>query len=85
MTTITPAAEKLAPTDDQRAIGPIVDQLHSHAVDGRGPTGEVGASWHVLLVAVGYDVAGLSAETEFAALTPTLPPHADPDVLRGEA
>src|SRR5262249_14760058 len=30
----------------QRAIGSTLDQLHSHAVDGRSPTGEVWASRH---------------------------------------
>jgi len=33
-----------ASAHDQRAIGSTVDQLHSHAVDGRSPTGQIRAS-----------------------------------------
>src|SRR3974390_2998347 len=33
------------PSDDQRTIGPIVDQLHSHVVNGRSPASEIWASW----------------------------------------
>jgi hypothetical protein len=33
-----------ASTHDRRGIGSTVDPLHSHAVDGRSPTGQIRAS-----------------------------------------
>ena len=46
MSTATVAATDSSRPMTRRAIGPIIDQLYSHAVDRRGPTGEVGASRH---------------------------------------
>src|SRR5262249_57693778 len=67
-----------ASIDDQRAIGSTVDQLHSHAVDGRSPTGKVWSSRH----ADGAGAADLYALEPGDALRPTRSYLAEPRSVR---
>src|SRR6516162_9276601 len=69
---------EFAPVDDRRAIGPIVDQLHSHAVDRCGPTGQVRTSRH----ADGAGAARLYALEPGHALRSAGPDLAEPRSVR---
>ena len=48
---LLPAPRWIRPTDDKRAVGPIVDQLHSHAVDRCGPAGQFRTSRDAMALA----------------------------------